>query len=322
MMRLFALLVAIAGVGSGQSARVLTRGDATQIIIPATKPSSRASPVPPVWSGGALLSVIVNATPEPVLNVTHADGRNEEIRFRFPDWIDLVIVGLTGREDGEIVAGGWGDKIDGSRSGFVVRIGKNRASTLIPVDAILIGVMTVGPGEVIWAAGSGKDKETDEFHNNILVRLSPDGKLLSSAILEFPGDPSGRAFGSQMRASSDRIAWLTSRNDYIEYSSSGSELTHVAGPEADNEFGQALALSEANTVLIGKTTKGTRAQPPRVNVYSLDRIKQEWFLSEMAGAPIPGGTSIFGFDGPTLMTGGRDRTLGQVLVRYALSETK
>jgi hypothetical protein len=322
MMKLIALLLAITVIGSGQSARVLTRGEATQIIIPAPKPRLGISLVPPVWSGGALLSVIVNDTPQPALNVTHADGRNEEVRFRFPDWTNFVVVGLTGREDGEIVTGGFGDKTDGRRSGFVVRIGKNRASTLIPVDAILIGVMTVGPGEVIWAVGSGHDKETDEVHNNIPVRLSPAGKLLSSTILEFPGDPSGRAFGSQMRASSDRIAWLTTRNDYIEYSSSGSELTHVAGPEADNEFGQALALSEANTVMIGKTTKPTRAHPNRVNIYSLDRIKQEWFLSEMAGAPIPAGTSVYGFDGPTLMTGGRDRTLGQVLVRYTLSETK
>jgi hypothetical protein len=57
-------MIATGIIALGQSARVLTRGEATQIIIPATRPP-RVSPVPPVWSSGALLSVIVNDTPNP-----------------------------------------------------------------------------------------------------------------------------------------------------------------------------------------------------------------------------------------------------------------
>jgi hypothetical protein len=320
MMKFIALLLIVGAIAPAQSAHVLTRGDVKQIIIPASRPIDIA-PVPPIWSGGALLSVVVNDTPEPVLNVTHSDGRNEEVRFRSPDWTNFVVVSLTGREDGEIVAGGYGDRTEG-KSGFVVRIGKNRASTVIAVDAISIRVMTVGPGEVIWAVGTGKDKEKDEFHHNILVRLSPTGKLLSSTMLEFPRDSTDRASRSQMRASSDRIAWLTARNDYIEYSSSGSELTHIAGPEGNSLSPGALAFSEGNTVLIGKTTNPTRTQPSKLVIHSLDRAKQSWFVSEVVGAAIAGGTNLYGFDGPTLMTSGRDRTLGQVLVRYTLSETK
>jgi hypothetical protein len=49
-------------------------------------------------------------------------------------------------------------------------------------------------------------------------------------------------------------------------------------------------------------------------------VRRSWFLSESASGAFPTSTSIYGFDGETLMTSGVDRHLGQLLVRYALSE--
>ncbi len=181
---------------------------------------------------------------------------------------------------------------------------------------------------MIWAIGSAKDKETDQRRNNVLTRFSPTGKVLTSRMLKFPSNPYGVddvANPSQMRASADRVAWLTSRNDYIEFGTDGSEMLRVAGPgglEFDGRWGEAFDISAANTVLISTLAKPERNKPPTLNIWTLDRVKARWIQSEPAEGAFPTTTSIYGFDGDTLMTSGFDRTLGRVFVRYALSEAK
>ncbi len=321
------ILVAMLGssVAWAQSARVLTRGEVRQITLSMPVPGHPR--VPPTWSGHALLNLIVNETRTPVIDSITADGLIEEVRFSIPDWTRLTVVSLWGGEDGEIVAGGFGvnDKLE--LQGFVVRIARDRShQTNIPVENLLIQAMTVGPSGVIWALGSGKDQETGDVHRNILTRLSPTGKLLSSTMLDVPGKPSySVATQTTMRASSDRVAWLTSGNDYVEFGTDGTEMTRVAGPvSAPNDmYGTAFALSYANTALISKVARGKKPKDPTtLKIWTLDRVQQSWFLSESATGAFPASTSIYGFDGETLMTSGFDRQLGQVLVRYALSETK
>jgi hypothetical protein len=314
-----------AGLASAQSARVLTRGEATQIVLSAPVPGHPG--VPRVWSGHALLNLIVNETRTPVIDSITADGLTEEVRFSIPDWPSLTLVSLWGGEDGEIVAGGYGVNDRFERQGFVVRIARNRTQqTNIPVENLAIQAMTVGPSGVIWALGSGKDQETGDPHRNILTRLSPTGKVLSSTILDVPGKPSYTvAYPTGMRPSSDRVGWLTLGNDYVEFGTDGTEMTHVAGPaSAPNDmYGTAFALSYANTALISKVVRGKKPKDPStLKIWTLDRVHQSWFLSESANGDFPPLTSIFGFDGETLMTSGSDRQRGQLLVRYALSETK
>jgi hypothetical protein len=326
------ILVTILGsnLASAQSARVLTRGEVTQIVLAMPVPDHPV--VPPIWSGHALLNLIVNETRTPVIDSITADGLTEEVRFSIPDWTRITVAGLWGGEDGEIVAGGFGVTGQIELKGFVVRIARDRTQqTVIPVENLLIRAMTVGPSGVIWAMGSGKDQETGDVHQNILTRLSPTGKVLSSTMLDLPGKPSYTvARPTSMRASTDRVAWVTERNDYVEFGTDGTEMTHIAGPpKSPNDmyntmFGTAFALSYANTALISKvvTSKAVRGKKPSnpttLQIWTLDRVKQNWFLSESANGAFPTSTSIFGFDGETLVTSEG----GHQLVRYALSETK
>jgi hypothetical protein len=320
-----AFLVAMFGASpaSAQSARVLTRGEVKQIVLSAPVPDHRV--VPPLWGGHALLNLIVNETRTPVLDSITADGLTEEVRFSIPDWTRLTVVSLWGGEDGEIVAGGFGITDQIEPKSFVVRIARDRTQqTNIPVENLAIQAMTVGPSGVIWALGSGKDQETGDPHRNILTRLSPTGKVLSSTILDVPGKPSYTvAYPTGMRASSDRVGWLTLGNDYVEFGTDGTEMTHVAGPaSAPNDmYGTAFALSYANTALISKVVRGKKPKDlTTLKIWTLDRVQQSWFLSESASGAFPTSTSIYGFDGETLMTSGFDRQLGQLLVRYGLSE--
>jgi hypothetical protein len=325
-----AFLVTVLGAGpaSAQSARVLTRGEVKQIILP--QPNPNQPNIPPIWSGHTLLVLMVNVTPAPVIDSVTADGVAEEVRFSIPDWTHLTVVSLWGGEDSEIVAGGYGVTDQIELKGFVVRIARDRTQrTIIPVENLSIQAMTVGPSGVIWALGDGKDQETGDSHRNILTRLSPTGKVLSSTMLDLPGKPSySVAAQTSMRASSDRVAWLTSGNDYVEFGTDGTEMTHIAGPpKSPNDmyntmYGTAFALSYANTALISKPSTGKKPSDHKLNIWTLDRVQQSWFLSEPASGAFPPSTNIYGFDGETLMTSGVDRQLGQLLVRYALSETK
>jgi hypothetical protein len=307
-----------------QSARVLTRGEKIQIIL--NQPYTQT--VPPIWSGRALLVLIVNETREPVLNAITGDGLTEEVRFQMPDWPHVRVVSLWGGDDGEIVAAGSGTTDQNEPGSFIVRISAGRAKrTYIPVENLNIQAMTVGPGGVIWAVGSGKNLEDDSKHDNILTRFSPTGKVLTSTMLKFAPDRYGVnvASGSRMRSSADRVAWLTNRNEYIEFATDGTVMTRVAGPggkEPSDMFSTAFAVSAANTALVSKFTYGKDHKPPKLNIWTLDRVKQNWFLSEPSDEEFPYSTSICGFDGDTLMTSGFERHLGALLVRYTLSETK
>jgi hypothetical protein len=319
------LALLAAGLASAQSARVLTRGDVTQVTLSMPVPGHPV--VPPIWSGRALLNLIVNETRTPVIHSITADGLTEEVRFSIPDWARLTVVSLWGGDDGEIVAGGFGINDKMELQGFVVRLARDRTQqTNIPVENLAIQAMTVGPSGVIWALGSGKDQETGDFHRNILTRLSPTGKVLASTILDSPGKPSYTvAFATCMRPSSDRVAWLTSGNDYVEFGTDGTEMTHISGPvSAPNDmYGTAFALSAANTALISKVVRGKKVKDPTtLKIWTLDRVQQSWFLSESASGEFPASTSIYGFNGDTLMTSGSDRQRGPLLVRYTLSETK
>jgi hypothetical protein len=325
MIKFAAFLFAIAAIAPAQSARVLKRGDVKQVIL--NQPYN--SGLQPMWSGRALLVLIVNESREPVVDVVTSDGLTEEVRFSMPEWGKLRLVSLWGGDDGEIVAAGSGPNDKGEGQSFVVRIGADRTKrTYIPVENLNIYAMTVGPSGVIWAIGSAKDKETDQRRNNVLTRFSPTGKVLTSKMLKFPSNPYGVddvTNPSQMRASADRVAWLTSRNDYIEFATDGSEMLRIAGPgglESDGRWAEVFDISAANTVLISKLAKQERNKPPTLEIWTLDRIKRTWILSEPAEGAFPTTTSIYGFDGDTIMTSGFDRTLGRVFVRYTLSETK
>ena len=310
---------------AAQSARFLRRTEATPIIIPAPRFRPGVPSPAPIWSGRALLSIIVNDTPTPVLNSMGRDGRNEEIRLSAPGWSNFVLLSLWGSDDGQIIAAGDSTGDEGERSGFIARIGSDRTQvTIMPVKEISIRAMTVGPGGMIWAVGSGKDKETGIKHDNILARFSPDGKLLSSTMLIFPAIDHSEdvTMSSQMLASSDGVSWLTSGNDYLEFAPEGRERMRIPGPVGAGQFPGRLAVSFGNTVLISRQSPTARGKPSKLNVWALDRIKQEWFLSEPSDAAFPPATSLYGFDGNTLLTSGFSKTLGQLLVRYELSETK
>jgi hypothetical protein len=329
----FAKLVPIiaAGFAFGQSARVLTRESETPFIL---KLGGMAPPRP-LWSGRALLSTEIPESRELVFEASTSDGRSEEIRFSDPDWGLLRVASLWGGEDGRIVLAGTGQTEPGVNSSFIGWISADRSERkIVKVEDYTIQVMTIGPGGVIWALGRKPAHAPERPGLNVLLRFSPDGKLLAATYVKargvgtfVDGVPVGSADvsgGSSLRASADRVAWLTAKDEYIEFDSSGTEITRLNGPqpaETRDLWDQALSISAANTALISMP-HSRRSGKTTLDVWMLDRVANEWVKSEPAEGSFPPGTRIYGFNDSDLMTSGHSPQTGSLLVRYRLSESR
>jgi hypothetical protein len=166
------------------------------------------------------------------------------------------------------------------------------------------------------------------------LRFSPDGKLLTSTYTTVrgvgplkDGVPMGSidvASDSALLATTDRVAWLTTQNQYLEYDPTGAEITRLDGPKADlrQRFGQTLSISPANTALISMPHSGRTTQTRYQELWTLDRVASQWFKSELFDGVLPSGTMIWGFDDADLIASGFSRQLGSLLVRYRLSESR
>jgi hypothetical protein len=128
---------------------------------------------------------------------------------------------------------------------------------------------------------------------------------------------------SELRASADRVAWLTNGMEYIEFSLDGRELDRFEGPAFPGNRAarfRSLALSASNEVIIGVAERGTW------NIWALDRQKRAWVITHIvAGIEQPTFGRLLGFDGSSVIADVEDRemlrTRGQprVLRRYTIS---
>ena len=92
---------ASAGSASGQSSRELIPKSEGGAAIK----TDGGRPLP-LLSGGRLLSVEVNRTPEPVLSAVDANGRQEEVRFTIPGASYVLVHGMAAAADGTLVVHG------------------------------------------------------------------------------------------------------------------------------------------------------------------------------------------------------------------------
>jgi hypothetical protein len=105
--------------------------------------------------------------------------------------------------------------------------------------------------------------------------------------------------GSHLAASSDRVGWLTSAGEYIEYSPQGVELDRFDGlPGVENEGLRitGLALSPKNALVVG--LHGGQPQKNLSQVWALDRRAGTW---QPALPETTDWASVAGFDGERLV---------------------
>ena len=284
----------------------------------------------PVWGDRGLYGVDLNPSDEPILWRVDRDGNREDLRFAFSGGRHITINGVAEAPDGGIVVIGGALSGDGRGATFLSCIAADHATkTITRLSPFVPWALTVAPDGVIWAVGFVRGSKIDTVEAfNVLERFDHNGKLLSTEALQVKGVPWGgggdATAWSVLRASKDRVGWLTTGNEYIEFSLDGREISRVNGPPGRNDHDEIWAsfvLSSTNTVLIGIPSNNTATAELRL--WSLDRRQRSWIA--VPGENLSGRTYLFGADGDAILASGSLTTLSggtpvQAIVRYVIAQ--
>lgn len=258
------------------------------------------------WSGKVFLAIEANESRSPTICIASKDGLIERRSFQIPNVGYIFVYDVTGSIDGTIALVGSTFSNDSQLGSFVARISPDRKDTIItPVRPYIPRKVTIAADGSLWTVGWIMNEATrDRRENNILKRFDATGKLtvtLRPVIVRTKGQsisPPDMPDISTLRSSRDRIAWLSSSNEYFEFSTDVREITHLDGPPLTekNHRPVTMALSDDNQVFSG--AQGT----DRWVLWTLDRKKNEWTSIETSDGLLQWG-ELLGFDQDMLVTG-------------------
>ena len=249
--------------------------------------------------------------------------------FHFPGGRRITILGVAAAAGGSLAVIGFFYDADGRPVHFLSCIAKDHLTkTVTRLSPYLPSALTVAPDGVIWTVGWVEGSDGDVQQPNVMKRFDPSGKLLSTLPLQVRGIPRQSrgdvTAWSILRASKDRVAWLTSANQYLEFALDGSELARLNGPTGRMDrdmISASFVLSASNDALVSFATEGPDGSPA-LKIWSLDRSKSVW--SSVEAAKPPTAFHLFGFDGDAVVIasgtiaasdGGRSPTID----RYSVS---
>jgi hypothetical protein len=299
------LLAANASPVLAQSRRTLVAsGEAVSVSQPGFPANAR-------WDGQALVGIEQNSSSEPVLYRIDREGRSERIRFSIPDAGHIFLEGVSAGPNNKVAVIGVAYAADGRAATFVARIARDQnermIQTLIRVWPYCPKVVTVAPDDTIWTAGYVLNEGGYISEGNVLMHFDRAGQILNTTSVQTKSRLAGdAASGSQLRASRDRVMWLTNQNNYIEFSQNGDRLLQIPGPPLTGDHqieNWGLAVGED-----GRVAVGAPARSKRFDVWGLDRAKQSWFSIEVPRAKPPGAI-LLGFDKEDLVVVEGQRTL-------------
>ena len=262
----------------------------------------------PHWSGGAILTVQDNPSDAPLIVRIGKNGERERIEFTIPGRHHITITGLAGAADGTLAVIGSVYSDDGRATTFLARIQRDRAHQMATqLWPYVPSVVTFAPDGKLWIIGRVRDGDwVSEY--NVLKLFDKSGRLLSTMKLDVkpyihsgddPAKPRIRdaAQLSALRASMDRVGWLTRGNEYIEFSTEGGELSRYDGPEhaCPDQASPYLALSVDNEVIVGPT----KCEKP--GYWRLNRGTRKWEPVEVSQRQGSDRDIVLGFDGDTLV---------------------
>lgn len=253
----------------------------------------------PRWNAGLLIGVHGNESDGPVLFTVDRDGRRDEFLFILSDARGINVKDFTIAPSTEIAltAGAYG--ADGRYSTLVARIAPDRKSQVITNTWPYIPiVVTIAPDNSIWTIGRFRnDEDTKDIAEAVLRTYDAKGNLALSSRVNVQKSLTRTIEVSNLVSSRDRVGWLTTGGEYIEFSLDGKEIGRYKGPEgSERGIVSGLAMSEDNDVVAGNFDFG------RAEFVVLDRSSGEWVPGSFANERAPGWVRVLGFDGATLVT--------------------
>jgi len=262
------------------------------------------------WSGALLVGYQDSPSDSPLISAVDRSEKYDRISLQIPGASTISVASVGGGFDGSLVAGG--NVIDGNRhrAGFIAWYSSDREQqNLIRTEPFAVEAVAIDARGVIWAAGDTEDGETGKSAGSILRRYDVFGRMLSSFQLRnADGTLSGWCdMSSRLMASKDRVGWLTSRTEYVEFSLDGAIRDRFEGPSTTFpwkgiQYLLGWALSQNNDVIVQKLFMGES----RTEVVALDRGKRAWVAVTLPVRTPGEGQRVLGFDGATLVLQRRD----------------
>jgi len=257
----------------------------------------------------------------------HCDGA--PILYTADQWGDrgTTVLGIPGSDftsvydvaagsDGSLAAVGLAMSGDSRMGTFIAWIAPDRSRQVITrVWPYSPTVAAIAPDGTIWTVGAMMNDTPRVVYPNVLRHYAPSGQLLASTIVGRTRPTAPNAYKvsetSALMVSSDRVGWLTSACQYLEFSFDAVELGRYGCPNGYSSIHKigGVALSSADDLLVG----GSHEVGP-LALLELDRATNTWNPVQVLQDSGKTNT-LLGFDGLTLIT----EAVGPLLRRYAWS---
>lgn len=240
---------------------------------------------PGYWSHGTLIGIEDSGTDAPLIYLMDEDENAERYRFRIPGARFVYLKAVARFEDRTIVTVGRAGYPEGKWDAFVAVVPPDRKSkTVISTWPWTPEAVALTPGGTIWTAALVAGR--GEFR-----AFEPKGKLLRSFVVSLRPNTTA----SELRASADRIGWLTNQNEYFEFSFAGAIIDRFDGPPIARRGRPAFALGEANQLAM-------RGNPGEL--WMFDRAARTWVPVELLDARP--WSHLLGIDDGFLLVGASD----------------
>jgi hypothetical protein len=293
MLRLTGLVMCVANLLCGQAAR------RTFTFERDVQTSSVWREIPR-WDGAQLVGYEHDDSAGPIVYTIDRDGRRDEFLFTFEGFARIWIHNIAGSPDGEIAIVGSAYTNDNQLTTFLARVASDRKRQLITRTWPYVPrVVTFAPDGTVWTIGGLKKNEdnTRDVSSHFVRHFDRTGRVIWSSTVRVRGPEVGGETASILRASRDRIGWLTQDGEYIEFSLDGAETGRWDLPgHAGFLETTGFALSDENDVIVGHFGKG------HAELLELDRDAQAWARVTLPKDYTPSWAWVMGFDGTTLVT--------------------
>jgi hypothetical protein len=256
--------------------------------------SSMLGSVPTVWSGGALLAADFNGSDLPVIQRLDRNRVLEKVPFSLPESKSIRIEGLAGWPDGRLAVVGSAMHRRGKPWNYLARVASDRQSAVAKdLENFYPKLVVVAPDGSIWVMGSVREEKGTWLHNQLRHYDSTGKQIGSAPVAEATLDLTA---GSVLRCSRNRIAWLSSTNQYLEVNLHGEFSFAMKGPPRDGVGWQVgMAMSANNEVVV------TATRPGDWSVWRLNREGKEWLPLELRSSETIDSPMTVGFDDESLV---------------------
>lgn len=283
------------------------------------------------WAWGRMVGIEQNSVNDPLLFTVRTGEPPERLRFTIPDSGHIFVYDVASGPDGSVALSGSAYTADGKHGVFIAWIAPDRKSQTVSRTwpYVPYKITFAGDGN-IWAVGWILDPPSHDqnAHFNVFKVFDPSGRVLNTFTprARTAADTSRNAVSSShLRASQDRIGWLTNGMEYIEFALDGREVGRFEGPAfAENRTAtfRSLAVSDKNDVMISVS------EQRKLNIWGLDRQRHGWTPHTLGPDSEITSGQLLGFDGSFTVADVVDRKMsrtrgqGRILQTYRVSDVQ